>query len=161
MRKALKFAVTAAVAVGMAFPAAGAAGTVRLDGRWQQLVNCAITSFSPSTKQFRCLGSSLWTGGLTGVTNYVAFGTVSLLSGDAAGAITETFRGRDAHGHRGTIAFTERFVLDGGASRIHIDAYPTGGTGGFAGVSGYLAFNGFDNVVTGFGTWGGFLRLPG
>ncbi|MEA2273073.1 MAG: hypothetical protein QOI98_1781 [Solirubrobacteraceae bacterium] len=157
--RSLKFALTVAAVLAFVVPTTAAARTVPVEGRWQQLVNCAITSYNPFTKEFSCIGSSLWTGALTGVTDYVATGTFHALSGDAAGTIRETFRGRDDLGHRGTIAFTETFTLDGGASLIHIDATALGGTRGFAGVRGRLQFDGFDNVATGFGPYTGFLRL--
>jgi hypothetical protein len=157
--KSLRSALVVAATLALAAPSAEAARRVPVEGHWQQLVNCGLTSYDPFTKEFSCVGSSLWTGGLTGVTDYVASGSVHALTGDAEGTIRETFRGRDDLGHRGTIAFTETFTLDGGASRIHIDAAAIDGTQGFAGVRGQLQFDGFDNAATGFGPFTGFLAV--
>ena len=45
-----------------------------------------------------CVGSTLWTGGLSGVTRYVVTGTYDLLTGNSRGTLHETFRGRDKGG---------------------------------------------------------------
>jgi hypothetical protein len=143
----------------MAAPVGHAAERVAVSGNWMSIVNCAFTSYDPLTGHMTCVGSTLWTGGLTGVTRYDVTGTYDVLTGNSQGTLHEIFRGHDTAGRRGTITFDEQYVLDGAASKIHIDAAAVAGTGGFAGARGRMTFDGTDNPATGFGTYVGTLRL--
>jgi hypothetical protein len=140
--------------------APAAARSVPVGGTWQQLVNCAPTSYDPFTKKLTCIGSTYWQGTWTGITNYTVTGTADLLTGDAQGTIRETFRGRADDGTVGTLEFSERFWLNGAASRFHLEAKIVCGTGGFAGSKGGAAFDGTDNLATGRGTYAGRWTRP-
>jgi len=148
---------------GLAPPseAAKGLGTSSVVGNWTQLVNCAITSYNPLTKQATCVGSSMWTGTWTGLTHYVFQGTLDLITGDAQGTLSETFSGTSSSGGTGTLQFQESLTLVGATSTLHIDATLTSGTGDFSGARGSVAFDGTDNLATGFGTYAGWWQLPG
>jgi hypothetical protein len=151
--------VATGAAMGVMAPAASAGERVAVNGRWQSIVNCAFTSYDPLTGSMSCVGSTLWTGGLRGLTAYKVTGTYDLLTGDSHGSLHETFHGRDDRGDHGTITFDEQFEIDGATSAIRIDAVATGGTGGFAGVRGTMTFDGTDTVATRVGSYAAVLEL--
>jgi hypothetical protein len=101
----------------------------------------------------------MWTGGLQGVTRYTGTGRYDPLSGNSSGTLRETFRGRDARGHAGTLVFDETYRLDGKTSAIHINATVVRGAGDFAGMRGSLTFTGKDNLVTGLGHYVGEVTM--
>jgi hypothetical protein len=142
-------------------PTAAHATSVQVHGSWQQLVNCALTSYDPVTKAFSCVGSTAWHGTWTGVTRYTVSGTADLVSGDASGTIRETFYGRADDGTRGRLDFLDQFQLDGATSRFHLDADIVRGRGGFQGSRGHATFDGTDNLATGSGTYAGWWKHPG
>jgi hypothetical protein len=66
----LKTLAGASAALAIAAPVASGAQSIPIAGRWQSLVNCAFTSYDPLTGRMSCVGSTLWTGGLSGITHY-------------------------------------------------------------------------------------------
>lgn len=149
-----------AAAWGVAAGPAHAAGPTPVSGSWQQLVNCAFTSYDPLSGAMACAGSSHWRGTWTGLTVYHAQGNYDLISGDSTGQLTETFRGRDTDGRRGTLVFHETYLLVGSTSTIHITTQIVRATGGFTGARGHATFDGTDNIATGFGNYSGTWTPP-
>jgi hypothetical protein len=157
---ASRAAALGAVLVALGASPSGAAAQPA-SGTWQQLVNCAITGYDLTTKHLTCVGSSLWGGTLEGVTTYSVDATYDLLSGDGRGAIAETFYGRSSDGRKGTLRFRETFTVNGSTQAMHIDAHSVGGTQGFARSAATFTFDGFDNLLTGHGTYTGNWRADG
>jgi hypothetical protein len=153
-----RIALAATVAALATAPAAAAPPA---SGTWQQLVNCAITSYDLTSEHMTCIGSSLWRGTLQGITRYKVDATYGLLSGDGHGTIDETFYGRSSDGRRGSLRFQETFTATGATQGMQIDAHSVGGTGGFARSSARFRFDGVDNIVTGHGTYAGDWRPDG
>lgn len=136
------------------------ARSIQVHSSWQQLINCAPTSYDPFTKKLSCGGSTYWKGTWTGITSYRVSGTVDLLTGDALGTIRETFVGRADDGSVGTLEFRERFWLTGATKRFDLEATIVRSTGGFAGSNGRATFDGTDNLITGSGTYAGHWTQP-
>ncbi len=149
-----------AAALGAVAPAAASARTIAVRGTWQQLINCVPTSYNPLTRQLTCIGSTLWQGTWNGTTHYTYQGSYDLIPGDGQGTIHELFRGKAADGTSGTLSFIEHAALNGAQGTIHIDAKIVAGTGGFAGSTGSVAFDGTDDAATGSGTYAGTWRHP-
>jgi hypothetical protein len=152
LRRALLLA-----ALGVAAGPAAAARADALTGGWQQLVNCAPTSYNLLTGDMICNGSSLWSGSLTGLTQYTFSGHFDLLSGSSSGTVTETFT--DQHGD-GTLSFTEKETVDGPSGAYHLDATVTAATGIYAGKTGTIVFDGVGDAATANGTYTGTLAVP-
>ena len=153
-------AVTALLVFGAATAEAPPARAEPVRGSWGSLVNCLFTNYNPMTGDMRCEGSTLWRGTWTGITHYHVEGTYDVLTGDSAGTLRETFYGSDSTGRRGTLSFAERYKLDGAASRIHITAEITGGTGELRDARGVATFDGTNNVAAGYGTYSGEWTPP-
>ena len=160
MRRIFVLAVAAAACVTAVPTSAQAGERLTVVGSWQSLVNCVFTSYDPTSTRMSCVGSTLWTGSLEGVTKYDVTGRYDVLTGTSSGVLHEVFYGRDQAGNQGTLVFDETYTLDGPTSTIHIDCAAVGGTDAFAGARGHLVFDGTDNVATGFGQYGGTLVLP-
>ena len=151
LRRTLLRGVTALVVAAVALapvPAASARSvTTRVRGNWANADPCLLTEFDPSTGRFKCVGSSVWTGGFTGVTEFTVRGTLNLLTGDSSGVIDETFIGRSYHGISGRLIFTETFRVDGDQGRIWIHATIVRGSEGFEGSRGQVLFTGLVTPV--------------
>jgi hypothetical protein len=145
---------------GRADAAAGPAGitTSTVGGSWAQVVNCVFTRYEPSTGDFSCVGSSTWEGSWTGVTHYDVIGRYDAATGGMRGTLDETFIGAYVPDKsRGTLHFSERFVIDGATSVLHIDTDIVGGDGDptFRCSGGRLTFDGIAPGATGFGGYQG------
>lgn len=145
----------------LAGPPVASAHTLAIKGTWQQLINCAPTSFDAQSKQLTCIGKSLWSGTWSGTTAYTFQGTYDLVTGNSKGTIHEVFTGKASDGTSGTLTFIEHSTINGANNRMHIDAAIVAATGGFTGSTAHVTFDGTDNALTGSGTYTGVWYRPG
>jgi hypothetical protein len=92
------------------------------------------------------------------VTHYDVIGRYDPASGNMRGTFTETFVGSYVPDKsHGTLLFSERFVIDGATSVLHIDTDIVGGDGDptFRCSGGHLTFDGITPGETGFGGYQG------
>jgi hypothetical protein len=143
-----------------ATPPAAAQSATRVSGTWQTIIPASLTSYHPSagdptTGTYTGVGTTLWRGTWTGVTEYKIQGTANLITAAGSGTLQETFVGRAAGGGRGTLRFVETYTLDE-TGHVEIRCKITGGSGAFAGSRGSATFVGTElSVATGHGSYSG------
>jgi hypothetical protein len=137
------------------------AGQMPVNGTWQQLVNCAPTDYDPVTGRIHCLGSSMWQGTWTGVTNFEFDGTYDINTGDTQGTARETFHGQASDGTSGDLYVLNHIVADGETDQFRDEVDILGGTDGFAGSKGHVLFTGRIDETSGGGEYRGKWVRPG
>jgi hypothetical protein len=144
----------------LASPAASAGPGLNVTGTWQTIVPVTMSSYTPSaadptTGSYQGVGSTLWQGTWSGLTDYTIRGTANLVTGAGAGSITETFAGRSSDGKSGTIRFGETYALDA-TGHLRIRARVLDATGQFTGGHGSVTFVGtMVGIATGSGSYRG------
>lgn len=134
-------------------------------GSFVSTIPCIPTAWDASTGHTTCVGSSTWTGSLTGVSTYTVEADVDPVTGAGSGTIVETFTGRDTSGRVGTLHFSESFSLwatgipDVGA--MAITARVDGAGGDFAGTRGTIRFFGTNTLACNAGGYEGRLTRWG
>lgn len=138
-------AIAATVVVAAVTPGSAMATTTEdISGTVYGLVSCVPTGsdyYDPVSGHYDCIGSSTFTGSLTGQTVWHAQGTADLVTGAEAGSEQERCFCRTADGHQGELLFAETDTISS-TGQIVVNGTIIYGSGDFAGATGYITMTG-------------------
>jgi uncharacterized protein (DUF2147 family) len=152
VRKAVVLSAAAILAAGASAAAAGKP-PAQGKGHWTNPVGACvghIISNDPVTGDYKCSGTSSWTGTWKGSTKWTATGNLDAATGAATGKIHEVFKGKIADGRKGKLVFEETMTLDA-KGNIDIRGKIVKSSGGLAGAHGKAHWTGTSSVADGSG----------
>ena len=165
MRFRLLMGLVVPIAVAAALPAAAATHpSTSASGKWYNAGPCTPVAAVPTPghplhADVSCIGSSVWTGTLAGLTDFTMTGHVNLVTDNTDGTVAEVFAGRMG-GKTGAMTFHELVHVDGQTHKLYIVAHKVSGSGAFKDAKVDLVFVGTITPATnGFGRYSGTFSL--